>query len=172
MSIYSSVFYIRQYENLLSCFSTLFDVEEFKIQKDFLLISELVNTENHFRSRSTPMDSTNHSLPDFNEFLQENDLDLVYKTFFTEYRGFPALLSEKCSDSNESPMKPFVRVTDFLEKKNGFWILGASYNYSSINKINDVEYGEHSLYEQSLKTGKICKRGTFFVFKMGQSIFY
>ena len=98
-------------------------------------------------------------------------LKLAYLPFFTEYRGSPALLSEKIEESEEisaiykSPLFVYLHVLNFAKRsnfplKNGFWILGSSYNYSLINAINDTEYGKQSFYEQSLKTGKICKRGT------------
>ena len=161
--------YQRQKDHLLSCFSTLFDVEEFKIQEDFLQISELVYTKSSFMNRSRPLNSTNRSLPDtyLFDFLPE-DLAVRYQTFFTEYRGSPALLSEKISVSGESVLliylwlKYYEEVSNFPVKKD-LWILGASYNYSlSIKAKDDVKYGEHSFYEQSLKTGKICKPGMFF----------
>ena len=114
---------------------------------------------------------------------------MTYEAFFTEYRGSPALLSENVlsqvkmylSEGIEiwrcqSPLSVYLglkyyapilaaemadfRSFDNVRIKNGFWILGASYNYSSINAINDIKIGKHSFYEQSLKTGKICKRGT------------
>ena len=89
---------------------------------------------------------------------------MAYKPFFTEYSGSPALLSEKFGATNKSPMYIYIWLKNFAEAsyfplKNGFWLLGASYNFSLMNAANDVEYGEHSFYEQSLKTGKICKRG-------------
>ena len=174
-----SLSFLRQYENLLSCFSTLFGVEEFKIQEDVLQISELVNTENHFRSRSTPFDPIdiphprNKSKTLLKSFSRFWNID---QSFFTEYRGSLALLSEKFEESEEigrpnehwgskSPLAAYLWLKYYAEwekfpLKNGFWILGASYNYSLINAIDDIKYGKHSFYEQSLKTGKICKRGT------------
>ena len=84
----------RQNGNLLSCFRILFDVEEFKIQEDFLQISELVYTENAFINRPTLIDSTNRSLS--HTYLNVPDITeeevLFYETVLTEYFGRPAVV--------------------------------------------------------------------------------
>ena len=162
------VSYQRQNANLQSCLSKLFGVDEVKVQEDFLQISELVNTENHFMSRST----TNY-LP------SENQTTLDPEQFFTEYLGGLAFLSEKFSafdifildqyhslvfDADHS--RPLDIDTHFLTiaEKMGVWILGASYNYTlRIDAKNDLKCGAHSCYEETLKNGKICKPGIFFM---------
>ena len=85
------VFYPRQNANLQSRFSSLFDVKEFKIQEDFLQISELVNTQNHFMSRSATETDLIKYLP------WENQTWLDDALLLTEYLGSLALLSEKFS---------------------------------------------------------------------------
>ena len=153
----------RQNGNLLSCFRHLFDVEEFKIQEDFLQISELVYTENAFINRPTLIDSTNRSLS--HTYLNVPDITeeevLFYETVLTEYFGRPALLSEKISASRESVLYIYHRLLNFTGGLD-FWILGASYNDTlRIDGKDDVKCGAHSCYEQSLKSGKICKPGLY-----------
>ena len=146
-------------------------MEEFKIQEDFLQISELVKTENAFIDRSTPIFLTNRSLSEnyLFDFLP-NTLAELYEPFFTEYHGSPALLSEKISASQEiheilfiyKQLKYWRDYYNFPEEMD-FWILGSSYNNSlRIDPEDDQICGELSCYDQSLKTGKICKPGMFF----------
>ena len=142
----------RLHENLLSCFSRLFYVEEFKIQEDFYQISDLVHIENVFINRSTAIHSTNKSFPE--EFL-------------TEYHGSSALLSEKISASGQSVLDNYYRLIHYSQGSNfsgdlNFWILGANYNETSrINVKDDVNCGPISCYEESVKNGQICKPGRF-----------
>ena len=144
--------------------SVLFDVDTFEIQEDFLQISELVNTEKAFMNRSTPVDSSG-------QFSPENYLTdvsgLSYKTFFTEYQGSPAILSEKISALGESVLEIYNRLGFYqfssnVPEEKDFWILGADYNYiSAMDGKNGVKCGASSCYEQSLRSGKICKPGRF-----------
>ena len=148
-------------------------MEEFKIQEDFLQISELVDTKNAFINRSTLIDSTNRSMS--NTYLNLLNITaeevLFYERFFTEYFGSPALLSEKISAACESVLFIYETLINYekksihtsnLAEKLDFWILGASYNDSlSIDSNNDVKCGANSCYEQSLKSGKICKPGLY-----------
>ena len=136
----------RQNEYLLSCFRRLFNVPEFKIQEDFLQISDLVHAENVFINRSTQSHPTNQS--SFEEFL-------------TEYHGSPALLSEKISASGESVSIIYYWLK-YDRKVRNFWILGANYNETSrINVRDDVNCGTISCYEKSVNNGQICKPGRF-----------
>ena len=123
MNLESSSF-LRQYENLLSCFSTLFGVEEFKIQEDVLQISELVNTENHFWSRSWPFDPTNKNKTFLKDFFRFWNFDLSNPAclpFFTEYRGCPAVLSEEIEESEEmerSAVYLYLHALHFFKHSN------------------------------------------------------
>ena len=163
----------RQNENLLSCFSTLFGVKEFEIQEDFLQISELVHIENAFINRPPSINFTNQSLS--NTYLNIPNVTekevLYHERFFTEYFGSPALLSERISASRESVLsiyyflieggKEAIRIGNFAGELD-FWILGASYNDTvRFDANDDVKCGAHSCYEQSLKSGKICKPGLY-----------
>ena len=149
-------------------------MEEFEIQEDFLQISELVDTENGFINRPTPSNSTKRSLS--NTYLNvpnvTDDVVLFYERFFTEYHGSPAILSEKASASGLSVLAIYFDLADYgqesvrignLAGEVDFWILGASYyDTLRIDAKNDLKCGAHSCYEQSLKTGKICKPGFYF----------
>ena len=144
-------------------------MEEYKIQEDFLQISELVDTEYGFINRSTPIFPNNRSLSETYLFkFLPDELALHYESFFTEYHGSPALLSEKISASGESFLFIYKQLKYWQEYYNiyeemDFWILGASHkNPLRFYSKNDVECGGHSCYEQSLKSRKICKPGMFF----------
>ena len=129
-----------------SAWCSVFNVEELKIQEDFLQISDLVHTENVFINRSTQSHPTNQSSPE--EFL-------------TEYHGSPALLSEKISASGQSVYRIYYWLK-YDRKVRNFWILGANYNETSrINVRDDVNCGTISCYEKSVKNGQICKSGRF-----------
>lgn len=149
IDIHRKIFFQREQENLLSCLSTLFDVEEFKIQEDLIQISELVYIDRYFINRSTSLNQTDHSLPE------------SYKRFFTEYLGSPALLSEAMSGSGVSTGESFIKDRlNYWQPRMGFWSLGASYyDTLRIDAKSDLRCGEHSCYEQSLKRRKICKPG-------------
>ena len=139
-------------------------MEEFKIQEDFLQMSELAETENAFINRSTPIDSTNRSL----SYIYSNVPDVTNKDVFfmqerfIEYFGSPALLSEKISALNESVLDVWAFKGNFAGELDS-WILGASYNDTlRINAKDEVKCGAHSCYEESLKSGKICKPGLYY----------
>ena len=171
------VSYLRQNANLQSCLSVLFGVDEFKIQEDFLQISELVDTENHFMSRSTTHTDLIDN-PTVN-YLIDTDSELGFLlTFFTEYLGSLAIYSETFSAFGESILSFYdsfvsqsgssllhiISDTQFSThlEKMGVWILGASYNYTlRIDAKNNIKCGAHSCYEQTLNSGKICKPGKF-----------
>ena len=143
-------------------------MDEFQIQEDFLQISELVNTEYAFINRSMPMFPTNRSLPDtyLFDFLPD-ELAILYETFFTEYHGSPAFLSEKISASSHSFLFVYSQLNYWRDINNfpeemDIWILGSSYNKPlRIDPEDNLKCGQLSCYEQSLKNGKICKSGMF-----------
>ena len=148
----------------MSCLSKLFDVEEYKIQEDFLQMSELVDTAYAFMNRSTAIYHTNRSLSEnYLFYFLPYELAESYQTFFTEYHGSPAFLSEMMPASLPFLFvyKDLKRYKEYYEKMD-FWILGASHNNPlKIDAKDDVECGGHSCYEHSLKSGKICKQGMF-----------
>ena len=111
------VLFLRQTENLVSCLSTLFGVDEFEIQEDFLQISELVTTENTYMNRLTPVDPTDQFSPqlyfkfdyfdlmkplDYNMYMTYESNTLPNGTFLIGYLGSPAILSEEISALGES----------------------------------------------------------------------
>ena len=135
------VSYPSENANLQSCLSILFDVDEFEIQEDFLQISELVNTENHFMSRSTTETDLIDYLPW--EEMRESEQLSHYEPLFTEYLGSLAFLSEKFFAFGRSisfiyHLMVFTVDNDMWGRhpywthpgKMDFWILGASYNYT------------------------------------------
>ena len=162
---------MRQNDDLLSCLSTIFDVEEFKIQEDFLQISELVYTESVFMNRSTPIDPTNQSLPGISSDTYDNyttyDPYDPYERFLINYHGNPAFLSEKIVASSENELSIYrsvlnYRKDSYFPENTNLWILGASYdNILKIHAKNDAKCEPFSCYEHSLKSGKICKPGMF-----------
>ena len=168
------VFYSRQNAHLQTCFDKLFGVDELMIQEDFLQISELVNTESHFMNRST----TDTDLIDYLPWDEENELYLIHEPLVTEYLGSLAFLSEKFSAVGRSILSIYHDMVfetgyNFLldrqfwypPRKRDFWILGASHNYTlRIDAKNDLKCDAHSCYEETLKSGNICKPGIFFMF--------
>ena len=106
-----------------------------------------------------------------NYVLESLDPDIYATKEFivTEYLGSPALLTESIYASGRSLMFIYENLRyyrSFLEEEfpqMDLWILGASYNYTlQIDVNNDIICDEKSCYEQSLKTGKICKPGLYY----------
>ena len=85
-------------------------------------------------------------------------------SFYTEYRGSSALLSENIFASSDSVYYIYKNHYDAWNKGNlkeeDVWILGANfYDTSKIHGRKGLKCGEYSCYEKSLKNGKICTPG-------------
>ena len=129
--------------------------------------------------RSTPINSTNESLHEISditpcirsylEYLTDSlhvDPWKAYGRFLINYHGSPAFLSEKIAASSESVLFSyetmlFNQEESWREEMN-IWVLGASYdNILGIHAKQDAKCESFSCYEQSSKSGKICKPGMF-----------
>ena len=137
--------------DLLSCLTSLFAVQEFKIYEDFLQISELVVIEQSFKNRSiTPNESIYINYDMTNEFVNEYGI---------QYFDRPAILSEKVHAKGEE-FNTVLRSFNLFY--TDFWILGNSYNETlKIFSRRDKRCSEDSCYDKSLKEGRICHPGTF-----------
>ena len=137
--------------DLLSCLTSLFAVQEFKIYDDFLQLSELVIIEESFNNRSITLNESiymNNYIT--NEYVNEYGI---------QYFDRPAILREKVHANGEEFKTVFGEFRLFY---TDFWILGNSYNETlKILSKKDKRCSEDSCYDKSLEEGRICHPGTF-----------
>ena len=98
------------------------------------------------------------------ELLDETVLEEFNGTFYTEYLGSSAILSENIFAFSDSVHYIYRKLYDAyfegLMKEKDVWILGANFNDTlKIDARKSLKCGEYSCYEKSLETGKICTPG-------------
>ena len=82
-------------------------------------------------------------------------------SFLGEYFDVPAILTGELSGSEVNSV---YRAYNLICSSNEKWFLGASYNRSLKNDLeNEIQCGRESCYQKSLKEIKICKQGRLFI---------
>ena len=134
----------------MSCLTSLFGVQEFKIYDDYLQISELVVIKEFFKNRSITSNESIIMNEETNEYVNE---------YGVEYFDRPAILREKVHAKNEK-FKFVLEQYKYLY--TDFWILGDNYNETlEIISKKDMRCSGESCYDKSLQKGEICQPGTF-----------